>query len=385
MQLQRLPFDAPLERYAEQAAQLLDAHRAAEPDALEVFHHHHPRFLDAEVKWLGRLDLTEEDIRNSPLDLADAQLALARSYDFRDWPALAGYVQSLEDPATNAFESAVEAVINGDLAAIEALLRDDPGLVRARSTRICPFDPPAHRATLLHYLAANGVEGHRQKSPANAVEIATTLLDAGAEPDALAYMYGGECTTLSMLVSSSPPHDSGTQVPLVHTLIDYGAAVEPRGSGNWTSPLLTAIVFGFRDAAEALVSRGAKVDNVAAAAGLGRADDVARLLPAADPDSRQRALSFAAQLGHLAVVRMLLDAGEDPSRYNLPGTHAHSTPLHQAVWAGHEDVVRLLVERGARLDLRDTIYKSTPLGWAEYGKKEEIAEYLRSLDAPKPS
>jgi ankyrin repeat protein len=48
----------------------------------------------------------------------------------------------------------------------------------------------------------------------------------------------------------------------------------------------------------------------------------------------------------------------------------------------HLDVVRLLVERGARLDIKDTIYQGTPLGWALYGKQTEIAEYLRGRGAP---
>jgi ankyrin repeat protein len=52
---------------------------------------------------------------------------------------------------------------------------------------------------------------------------------------------------------------------------------------------------------------------------------------------------LAAQLGHVEVVRLLLDAGEDPDRYNPEGNHAHSTPLHQAVWSGHADVVRPVV------------------------------------------
>jgi ankyrin repeat protein len=383
MQYQRLPFDAPVSRYAEQAAQLLELHRAGDSDALCLIHQKHPRFLDSETKWLGRLDLTADDIRNASFDLADARLVVARGYDFQDWPALADYADTMsgrQSPAYE-FESAVEAIINGDLAALQSLLRARPELTRARSARVTHFDPPEHRAMLLHYLAANGVEGYRQKSPPNAVEIAKTLLQAGAEPDALMYAYGGECTTMALLVSSTPPHDAGVQVPLVHTLIDHGAAVEPRGSGTWTSPLMTAIVFGFRDAAEALVSRGARVENVAAAAGLGRADDVARLLPTADADSRHRALALAAQLGHAAIVGMLLDAGEDPSRYNPPGTHAHATPLHQAVCNGHDAVVRLLVERGAPLDVRDKIYKSTPLGWAEYCEKAAIAAYLRSVNA----
>ena len=53
------------------------------------------------------------------------------------------------------------------------------------------FQPAGARATLLHYVAANGVEGYRQLTPPNAVAIADALLDAGADVDALADMYGG--------------------------------------------------------------------------------------------------------------------------------------------------------------------------------------------------
>ncbi len=38
-------------------------------------------------------------------------------------------------------------------------------------------------------------------------------------------MYGAECTTMSMLVSSSHPADAGLQVPLVELLLDFGAAI----------------------------------------------------------------------------------------------------------------------------------------------------------------
>src|SRR5215510_15506896 len=48
----------------------------------------------------------------------------------------------------------------------------------------------------------------------NAVEIARALLQAGAEPDALADMYGVGCTTMSTLVSSDHPAQAGLQVAL---------------------------------------------------------------------------------------------------------------------------------------------------------------------------
>ena len=44
--------------------------------------------------------------------------------------------------------------------------------------------------------------------------------------------------------------------------------------------------------------------------------------------------------------------------------------------------MKLLVDRGARLDIKDTIYQGTPLGWAKYCDQPEIASYLQSQAAP---
>jgi ankyrin repeat protein len=81
------------------------------------------------------------------------------------------------------------------------------------------------------------------------------------------------------------------------------------------------------------------------------------------------------------VVRLLLDAGEDANRYNPAGLHAHSVPLHQAVSYGHENVVRLLVEHGADTALTDTVYGGTPLDWANFAGRTEIAADLRARGA----
>ena len=296
---------------------------------------------------------------------ADGRQAIAKQYSFRDWRALEAYAAAVAQTGSPVcrFESAVEAVVSGNVEALAASIHRDPELPRTRSSR-------EHRATLLHYIAANGVEQHRQRSPRNAPAIASLLLGSGADPNALADMYGGQQTTMSMLVSSTPPAEAGVQVALVETLLDFGAEIE--------GALGTALAFGHRAAAEALAARGARTDNLAAAAGLGRTADAARLLAAADAQMRHRALALAAQHGHAEIVRLLLDAGVDPNRYNPPGNHGHSTPLHQAALAGHLTVVRLLVERGARLDIRDTVYGGTPLGWAMHGGQDEIRDYLQA-------
>jgi ankyrin repeat protein len=383
MDLQPVPFGSPLSAYEQQAESLLAGHRAADAAAIDLFHRKHPDFLDEKIKWRPKF-IPDSEIRDAALSLDDAQLAIARHYDFLDWPSLGAHVEAvLQHGPVFEFEAAVEAVVNGDLAALEDALRRDPALVSARSSRVCAFDPPVHRATLLHYVAANGVEAYRQKTPPNAVEIARALLQAGAEPDALADMYGAECTTMSMLVSSSHPAGAGLQVPLVELLLDFGAAIEGRGTRKWGTPLFTALAFGMIDAAEALAKRGARIE-LSTAAGLGLVEDAAQMQPSADAEARHRALSLAAQQGHTEIVRLLLDAGEDPNRYNPDGNHPHCTPLHQAVLGGHETVVRLLVARGARLDIRDTIWHGTPLGWAIHGggkSHPRMADCLRSLGA----
>lgn len=383
MDIAPLPFRSTVAQYEEQAGAVLDGWKTGDAAAVQIFKTCHPRFLDEKIPWLPKR-LSDADIRSAALDISDAQLALARWYDFQNWSRLREHLEAINQNGSPVavFESAVEAVINGDSFTLATLLSDHPELIQARSSRVTKFDPPVHRATLLHYIAANGVEGYRQKTPSNAVEIAKLLLESGSEPDALADMYGGGHTTMSMLVSSSHPAAAGVQVALVDTLVDFGAAVDPVGSGDWSSPLMTALSFGYLEAAEALVRRGARVDTLPAVAGLGRLDEARRLLATSDRYDRHRALALAAQLGHTEVVRLLLDAGEDPSRYNPKGFHGHGTPLHHAVWCRRDAVVRLLVERGAKLDIRDTIFQSTPLGWAEYGGHKEIAEYLRSKGAP---
>lgn len=374
-----LPFDAPLERYRERAALLLTGQREGDAAASAFFQRHHPRFREPGLAWKERAAAAEE-VAQAEFEKDDAELALARAHSFADWDALATYAASVAEPGSRVrrFEAAIEALLDGDLPGLDELLTADPGIVHLRSERRTCFDPPPrHRATLLHYLAANGVESHRQRSAPNAVQLAGRLFSAGADPDALAGAYGGEAGTLVLLVSSTPPATAGVQVPLIHALLDAGAEVEGVGSGRWVSPLHTALVFGFEDAALALLSRGAAVRTLPIAAGLGRVDLVREQLPAAPAEERHAAFALAAQLGRETIVALLLAAGEDPNRFHPDGYHAHGTPLHHAALRGHVGVVRLLLACGARKEVRDRIWGGTPAGWAEHGGHNELAAQLR--------
>jgi ankyrin repeat protein len=159
------------------------------------------------------------------------------------------------------------------------------------------------------------------------------------------------------------------QLPLIDLLCDYGA--DPN------SAVHAAALHGELEAAKALMGCGARIDLPVAAA-LGRSDDAGRLLAGASREDRHLALTLAADSGRVEIVRLLLDAGEDPDRYNPVGGHSHATPLHQAAGAGHVEVVRLLVERGARLDLKDILWRATPADWARHAGRTEIEDYLRS-------
>ncbi len=285
---------------------------------------------------------------------------------------------------STAFLQAVEAIAGGDEVGLEALFAAHAGLVHERA----PF---AHGATLLHYCGANGVEV--QRSPKNAPAIARMLLEAGAEVDATAAVYGDHYTTLALAVTSVHPYLAGVQADLVDVLVDYGARVDGL-SGDGT-PLGCALLFGYREAAERLVLRGARVDNLIYAAGLGRTDVVRRMLAgevgmgtvvrrsddragrfsfpvARDADAREVALIVAAMHGRLSTVRALLDGGVSVNATPYCG----QTALHYAAYIGRREVVEELLARGADPTMVDTQMQKTPAGWARELENTEIAERL---------
>ncbi len=213
---------------------------------------------------------------------------------------------------------------------------------------------------LLEFVAENPIR--HGSLPPNIVEVARVILEAGAKNDKAALN-----ETLRLICSGRVSRECRVQVPLIDLLCEYGA--DPN------SGMLPALPHAEFEAANVLIRNGARIDLVVAAS-LGRVDESRQLLTSASVEDRHRAFALAAQFGHAEIVRLLMDAGEEPNRYNPVGAHAHSTPLHQAALGGHDAVVRLLVERGARLDLKDTLWQATPEGWARHAEKTEIAEYL---------
>jgi len=167
-----------LEQYKKQAKDFIAAFRSGDPDTMRWIRRCHPS-LPGRADTNDRNEVTEAEIRRVKLRVADAQFIVARQHQFENWRKFTKHIEALnqKDSPVARFEAAVDAIIVGDIATLERLLRQNPELIRARSTR-------EHRATLLHYVGANAVEAYHQKTPKNAVKIAEVLLKAGAEVDA---------------------------------------------------------------------------------------------------------------------------------------------------------------------------------------------------------
>jgi len=385
-----LPPHPNLERYKKIAKDLVKACKSDQSDAIR---HWSEAFVETLVRLAGLKITPELPVRTrswivqveefarrklgdgATCALADAQFVIARSHGFASWPKFSQHLESLAHSSSSEhrFEAAADAIVAGDAATLERLLGEEPGLVHARSSR-------EHGATLLHYVSANGVEGYRQKTPKNIVQIAEILLEAGAEIDATADVYGGGCTTLGLAATSVHPEHAGVQEALLRLLLDHGAATDmPSSAGNQHSLVTACLANGRPKAAEYVARRGAPL-NLEAAAGLGRLDTVKTLLQSqTDPERLKRAFLVACEYGHNPVVELLMDQVGDLTAHCGDG----QTGLHLAVIGGQPDTVKLLLRHDAPLEARN-MYGGTVLGqtlWsaAHGGAPETYLEILELL------
>jgi Ankyrin repeats (3 copies) len=359
MPVKPLPANPDLNHLRYQAKDLLKARALRDPESAQRIREFHPRFNKA----------TDDGIFAAPFGLVDAQLTIAREHGFPSWSRMKARIERptttdrLDLPyqeriADAAFRLAVDLLDVGDVAGLRAHLRHHPDLVR----RHVVFDGGNYfrNPTLLEFIAENPTR--RGTLPRNVVDVATVILEAGviqSAPD----------ETLNLVASSNVARECGVQVSLIALLCDYGA--DPNSATR------TAAIHAEFEAVKALIRRGAHVDLPLATA-LGQIEDFHRLLQFSSSEDRHWALALASQFGQVEIVRILLDAGEDPNRYNPVGGHSHSTPLHQAAAAGNGDLVRLLVERGAKLDWKDTMWQAIPAEWARHEGKTEIEAYLHA-------
>ncbi|MBB5852127.1 ankyrin repeat domain-containing protein [Amycolatopsis umgeniensis] len=316
----------------------------------------------------------------------------------------------MTSPAELAFENARELIDARDLAGLARLIGDLP--------------------TLVHAHGKNGNDLLGMAAATRDERLCRILLDHGADP-ASANVHGW--TAL---------HQAGyVGLPLLVTmLLDAGAPVDVPARGDGGTPLVVALFWGHREAAEVLAARSLSPANLRVAAGLGHADLLDALIapdgtlspaagahrefhrphsgfpewrPSEDPAEivnealawaarndrsqavrtlvargaevdadvyRGTALTWAAAQGKAEVIGTLAELGASVNRQGTFGGLSHGegvTALHLAVQGGHVDAVRALLAVGADPLLEDSLYSSSAVGWAEHFGHREILAVLR--------
>jgi hypothetical protein len=346
---EELPLVELLER---EARALLAAHRAGHPAA--------PCLIRGGEHRPGK-SKTDAELLAEPMSEEQARKRIAQFHWFRDWADATRNGQQLVNPR---FEAACDAIVAGDAEALRKLVAAEPSLVRARSAF-------KHQATLLLHVAANGIEHTRQwQSPKNAAEIAQILLEAGAEPDATCECYGGEWTTMDLLVTSGHPAGAGVQADVVETLVRGGA--NPNGPRDDGSPLWCALTYWYTPAVDRLVTCGARLDNLVFAAAAGDLaavesyfDESGRLVP-------ERAHSWGKALAWQWIW--------GSKGKHLDPRHMLEYALNYAAVHGRKAVVELLLGKGPDLGVVEPIWNNTLLDAIEYrAQHPEILALIKPL------
>jgi hypothetical protein len=330
-----------------EARALLEAHRAGLPAAAHLVRGDRCRPGKS-----GKSAQTDAEVLATELTLEGAREAIARWHNYPGWSQAAAETGTV-DPA---FEAACDAIVAGDLGALRELLERQPALIEARS-------PYPHHATLLQHLSANGIENHRQwQTPANAVDLAELLLEAGAEPDAGCDCYGGGWTAMTLLVTSCHPAKAGVQADLVEALCRKGA--KPNGPEDDGAPLWWALGFLYTAAADRLVHCGARVDNLLFAAGTGDLEAVKCYFDGNGNLRPDRAHSWGRSVA--------------PAR-KLDTDHMLEYGLIYAAAHGRCSVVELLLAKGPDLAVKEPMWKNTALDAAEHANRPDLVARIASL------
>jgi Ankyrin repeats (3 copies) len=271
------------------------------------------------------------------------------------------------------FRQAVHAVDSGDEKSLTRMLHANPELATE------PLRSPGKWLTdqignalktyfidpyLLWFVSEDAVRNNTL--PSNIATIAQIIIDKAKEKHALSLQrqldYG-----IKLVAWSWVAREHEVQIALLDVFINEGASTFKVSDD--------ALVNGNFAAADYLVQRGAKL-SLSTALCTGKWEEADRLGANANDDEKQLALVLCSLNGKAEAVKRLIGYGVHVSEPS-GDLYSHATPLHHATGSGSLDAVKVLVEAGANLDIRDTVHEGTPLDWAEYLKKEDIAAYLR--------
>jgi uncharacterized protein len=216
---------------------------------------------------------------------------------------------------SNQTDEFFKAIVKGDAARIDAMVREDQNLLQARNA-----------AELSPVLVA--VYNHQ-------AEIVDLLISAGAPLSAFEAAASGRLERVRELVEAKPD--------LVN-----------RFSPDGYQMIGLAAFFGHRLVVEYLVLKGAELQNFS--------KNPQQVTP----------LQSAVAGGNGEIVRILLENGANPNSIQASGY----TPLHAATMNGQTEVVSLLLDHGADPNLLTTDGR-TALDIAEENGYSEIARLIQ--------
>lgn len=268
--------------------------------------------------------------------------------------------------------------------------------------------PCPNRASFVNLLLEKGARPDGKPGARSAVEEA-----AEQGPEALPYLRlllekGGKAQNglkAAVFAARNVQNGEPCYTNAVSLLLSRGANPNVAGGTNWDPPLLVAAERRCANVVQMLLAQGAQVDRaddngrtalfkVADESGGEDGMAVARALLRAGADPNRHAAflhdSSASDSGatpllvavrhDLELFTLLLDNRGDPNQVDADG----QTCLHRAVFGRREKVVKLLLARGARANIRDKNGR-TPLGFARYRSfqdREPVVQMLLAANAP---
>ena len=378
----------------------------------------------ASLEWLrktAKQQLRKQRENNPEARLSDAQLALARDYGFSSWRALKAAIE--DRPAGAAAEDEAAALLRdiaeGNIERVLATLRAKPSLVNeagphpywgGRPQPLHVAIERGHRPIFgLLVTAGADIDGRSADydgwSPLmlaagdDKADLRTTLMACGAHVGLTEALLMRDDAAVARLAEAGLPErvpNGGSILAFARTpfaidrLIALGAPTDL--ADRWGATPVQSLA-AVRPDGSALVLHLARHGVVADAKSAARLGDAGALqaVAAADPDVLRRpdVLIAAVTSGTRALVAWLLDQGADVNVRSE--NRSRHTPLHEAVWIGDLAMAKLLVERGAALDVRDAEHDSLPWGWADTSfritrnrKCREVADWLASLPEHPP-
>jgi ankyrin repeat protein len=251
------------------------------------------------------------------LSLEDARSLIARQHGEADWAALERRLEGIE---AEPFRQAFLAVEAADVERLRELLDREPWLALAQ-----------------------GTNGNDLLNMTRDLRIAELLLERGADP-----ARGND-------MGWTPLHQVayGNSVAGVRLLLAHGGDVGLSARGEGGTPLVVALFWGHREASEELALHGTPPGNLRVAAGLGRLDEIAAMAPGGGRIAGRAAAARGFYRPHSGFPTW------------SPSGDADEVLGEALAWAARSDradAVRLLVERGARVDA--DVYRGTALAWA---------------------